>query len=95
VDVSRKTLDHLTAEGFLSSCTSRLALTDPLRECKAAGFWKPVSRVFVENAASRRLLRELRFRGVEVYEKHGLLDGVRRDVVIVECLLTNNLITTP
>jgi L-amino acid N-acyltransferase YncA len=53
-----------------------------------AGFWKLVSRVFVENAASRGLMRSVGFREVGVYERHGQLDGVWRDVVIVEKLLT-------
>lgn len=53
----------------------------------AARFWKLVSRVFVENEASRRLLRGLGFREVGVYERHGRLDGRWRDVVIVERLL--------
>jgi L-amino acid N-acyltransferase YncA len=52
-----------------------------------AGLWKLVSRVFVENVASRRLLRSLGFREVGVYQRHGQLDGVWRDVVIVERLL--------
>ena len=54
---------------------------------RAAGFWKLVSRVFVENAANRSLLRSVGFREVGVYEKHARLDGVWRDVVIVEKLL--------
>ncbi|MBO0778114.1 MAG: N-acetyltransferase [Ktedonobacteraceae bacterium] len=69
----------------------RLAMTRLLQECERAGFWKLVSRVFVENAASRGLLRSLGFREVGIYEKHGRLDGVWRDVVIVEYVLTNNL----
>ena len=56
-----------------------------------AGFWKLVSRVFVENAPSRRLLRSAGFREVGVYEKHARLDGAWRDVVIVERLLPSNL----
>ena len=52
-----------------------------------AGFWKLVSRIFVENAPSRRLMKSLGFREVGIYEKHGQLDGVWRDVVIVELLL--------
>ncbi|MEA2345280.1 MAG: hypothetical protein QOF63_3449 [Thermoanaerobaculia bacterium] len=55
---------------------------------RAAGFWKLVSRVFVENEASRALLRAVGFREVGVYERHGRLDGEWRDVVIVEKLLT-------
>ena len=69
----------------------RLALEHLLHESEATGFWKLVSRVFVENAASRGLLRALGFREVGVYEKHGQLDGVWRDVVIVEYLLVRNL----
>ena len=61
-----------------------LALFDAARE---AGFWKLVSRVFVENAASRALLRSIGFREVGTYERHAQLDGIWRDVVIVEKLL--------
>jgi L-amino acid N-acyltransferase YncA len=52
-----------------------------------AGFWKLVSRVFVENTASRELLKRVGFREVGIYERHARLDGVWRDVVIVEKLL--------
>jgi phosphinothricin acetyltransferase len=69
----------------------RLALEALLQQAEQAGFWKLVSRVFIENAASRRLLRSLGFREVGIYEKHGQLDGVWRDVVIVERLLPVNL----
>jgi L-amino acid N-acyltransferase YncA len=65
----------------------RLALFRFIKECERAGFWKLVSRVFVENAASRALLQAVGFREVGVYEKHGQLEGVWRDVVIVEYLL--------
>ncbi|MDB5312726.1 MAG: GCN5-related N-acetyltransferase [Gemmataceae bacterium] len=65
----------------------RLALAELAAACAAAGFWKLVSRVFPENAASRALLRRLGFREVGVYEKHAQLDGVWRDVLIVEKLL--------
>jgi phosphinothricin acetyltransferase len=58
---------------------------------REAGFWKLLSRVFVENAASRGLLRSIGFREVGIYEKHGKLDGVWRDVVIVEYLIRENL----
>src|SRR5579863_2738174 len=59
----------------------RQALEGLLQEVERAGFWKLVSRVFVENAASRALLRSFGFREVGVYEKHAQLDGVWRDVV--------------
>jgi phosphinothricin acetyltransferase len=58
-----------------------------IEAARAAGFWKLVSRVFIENTASRALLRKIGFREVGIYEKHAMLDGVWRDVVIVEKLL--------
>ena len=73
----------------------RLAMQRLLQASEAAGFWKLVSRAFVENAASRGLLRSLGFREVGIYEKHGQLDGIWRDVVIVEYLCERNLVTTP
>ena len=65
----------------------RLAMLALIDAARAAGFWKLVSRVFVENAASRGLLRAVGFREVGTYERHAQLDGVWRDVVIVERLL--------
>ena len=67
----------------------RLAMTELMRQAAAAGMWKLVSRVFTENAASRSLLKSLGFREVGIYQKHAQLDGVWRDVVIVERLLDN------
>jgi L-amino acid N-acyltransferase YncA len=68
----------------------RVAMAALLEAARAAGFWKLLSRVFVENEASRGLLRSLGFREVGVYEKHAQLDGVWRDVVIVERLIPEN-----
>jgi len=65
----------------------RMAMEALFTAARDAGFWKLVSRVFVENTASRALLRATGFREVGIYEKHGQLDGVWRDVVIVEKLL--------
>jgi phosphinothricin acetyltransferase len=62
-----------------------------LPACEQAGLWKLVSRVFPDNAASRALCAYAGFREVGVYEKHARLDGVWRDVIIVERLLTSNL----
>ncbi len=70
----------------------RAVLGALISAAEAAGFWKLVSRVFVENTASRALIGSLGFREVGIYEKHGKLDGVWRDVVIVERLLPANLI---
>jgi phosphinothricin acetyltransferase len=64
------------------------ALMEALADAAAErGFWKLVSRVFVENTASRALLTSAGFREVGVYRRHGKLDGVWRDVVIVERLI--------
>ena len=65
----------------------RMAMLALIDAARAAGFWKLVSRVFVENAASRGLLRKVGFREVGTYERHARLDGVWRDVVIVERLV--------
>lgn len=65
----------------------RMVMEQLLVEAERAGFWKLVSRVFPENRASRTLLNKLGFREVGVYQKHAQLDGVWRDVVIVERLL--------
>lgn len=69
----------------------RMAMGALIGAAERAGFWKLVSRVFVENGPSRRLLRSAGFREVGVYEKHARLDDVWRDVVIVERLITSNL----
>lgn len=65
----------------------RVALQALMEAAKEAGFWKLLSRIFPENTASRGLVRELGFREVGIYEKHGQLDGQWRDVVIVERLI--------
>ena len=56
-----------------------------------AGLWKLLSRIFPENVGSRALCARAGFREVGVYEKHGKLDGVWKDVVIVERLIPTNL----
>jgi phosphinothricin acetyltransferase len=68
----------------------RAAMTALIEAARAAGFWKLVSRVFVENSASRGLLVSLGFREVGIYESHARLDGRWRDVVIVEKLLVEH-----
>lgn len=62
-----------------------------LAAAERAGLWKLLSRVFPENTASRALCAKCGFREVGVYERHAKLDGVWRDVVIVERLLPTNL----
>lgn len=69
----------------------RMALAALIGIAEQAGYWKLVSRIFPENHASRRLIQSLGFREVGSYEKHGKLDGVWRDVIIVERLIPANL----
>jgi phosphinothricin acetyltransferase len=68
------------------------SLIDAARE---RGYWKLVSRVFPANSASRALCRSCGFREVGVYEKHGRLDGEWLDVIIVERLILENLVSSP
>jgi len=79
---------YVSARGRGVGGAAMAALIDAAEK---AGFWKLLSRVFVENHASRKLIRKFGFREVGVYEKHGQLDGVWRDVVIVERLIPANL----
>ena len=65
----------------------RLAMQALIDAATAAGFWKLVSRVFVENLRSRAMLQAIGFREIGIYERHARLHGVWRDVVIVERLL--------
>lgn len=60
------------------------ALFDAARD---AGFHKLVSRVFPENTPSLKLLDRLGWRQIGIYRRHGQLDSVWKDVVIVEKLL--------
>lgn len=59
--------------------------------CAIAGITKLVARIFPENTASLALCARHGFRVVGTYEKHGVLDGEWRDVVIVERLFPENL----
>ena len=65
----------------------RAALEALVAACPPAGVTKLVSRIFPENTASLALCRALGFREVGTYRRHGMLDGVWRDVVVVEVLL--------
>jgi len=76
------------ARGQGAGTVAMRALLDAV---KPAGIWKLVSRIFVENLASRRLMASMGFREVGIYEKHGKLDGQWRDVVIVERLIPENI----
>jgi L-amino acid N-acyltransferase YncA len=75
------------ARKWRSKGAGRMAMTALNDAARAAGFHKLVSRVFPENTASLRMIDALGFRQAGVYRRHGQLDGVWRDVVIVEKLL--------
>ncbi len=65
----------------------RLALEGLVVKATELGYLKLISRIFVENVASRGLVKRLGFREVGIYNRHAKLDGDWRDVVIVELLL--------
>jgi L-amino acid N-acyltransferase YncA len=75
------------ARGARGRGVGKMALVALFDTARAAGFHKLVSRVFPENTVSLRMLDSLGWRQVGRYERHGRLDGVWRDVVIVEKLL--------
>lgn len=68
-----------------------VAMQALIEAATTAGYWKLLSRVFVENEASLALMAKVGFRQVGVHEKHGKLDDVWRDVVAVERLLEGNI----
>ena len=76
-----------TARAARGHGAGEAAMRALIEAAQRAGFWKLVSRVFVENRSSRALLRRLAFREVGTYERHAQLRGIWRDVVIVERLL--------
>jgi L-amino acid N-acyltransferase YncA len=65
----------------------RAALQGLVEVARAAGTLKLLSRIFPENTASLALCRSLGFREVGTYRRHGRLDGIWRDTVVVELLL--------
>ncbi len=64
-----------------------LAMRELVAHARAAGAWKLVARIFVDNAPSRMLVAALGFREVGVHHRHAKLDGRWRDVVVVEKFL--------
>ncbi len=76
---------------FRGRGAGRLAMQTIIHEAEKAGFWKLLSRVFLDNQPSRKLIAAAGFREVGIYKKHGKLDGVWRDVLIVERLIPANV----
>ena len=73
--------------GWRGRGAGTMALDALHQAARSAGFHKLVSRVFPENRSSLNMLAALGWRQVGIYRRHGQLDGVWRDVVIVEALL--------
>ena len=76
---------------FRGQGAGRLSMHAIVKEAEKAGFWKLLSRIFLDNQPSRKLIASAGFREVGIYEKHGKLDGVWRDVLIVERLIPANI----
>lgn len=69
----------------------RLAMAALIDASRAGGLWKLMSRIFPENRASLSLMARMGFKEIGVHEKHGKLEGVWKDCVIVEMLLPENI----
>jgi phosphinothricin acetyltransferase len=65
----------------------RAVLAALIKAAESAGLHKLTSRVFLENTASRDLLKGLGFEEIGIHRRHGQSDGRWRDCVIVERLL--------
>ena len=68
-----------------------VAMTALIEAAREARLWKLMSRVFPQNRASLGLMAAMGFKEIGVHEKHGKLDGVWRDCVIVEQVFPQNL----
>lgn len=82
-------------EDYRGRGVGRIMMEAFIPACEQVGLWKLVSRIFPENMASRTLCRRVGFREVGVYEKHAQLDGVWKDVVIVERILPGTIENPP
>jgi L-amino acid N-acyltransferase YncA len=67
------------------------AMTALIEASRRQGLWKLLSRIFPENRASLALMARMGFKKIGIHEKHGKLDGVWRDCVIVERIIPENL----
>jgi len=69
----------------------RHLLEATIESARAGGLWTLQAGIFPENEPSLALHRRLGFRDVGVRERIGRLDGVWRDVVLLELRLENSL----
>jgi L-amino acid N-acyltransferase YncA len=68
-----------------------VAMTALIEAAREAKLWKLLSRVFPENRASLGLMAAMGFKELGLHEKHGKLDGIWRDVVLIERLIPENI----
>jgi phosphinothricin acetyltransferase len=69
----------------------KLALSALYQAAREVGLWKLVSRIFPENAAVRELNRSVGVREIGLHRNHAQLDGVWRDVIVVEWAIAENV----
>jgi L-amino acid N-acyltransferase YncA len=67
------------------------AMAALIEAARVDGLWKLTSRIFPENRASLALMARMGVKEIGVHAKHGKLDGVWKDCVIVELLIAENL----
>jgi L-amino acid N-acyltransferase YncA len=65
----------------------RRLLEELERRAAELGYWKLTGKLFPENAASVALVRRCGWREVGMHLRHGRLEGVWRDVLVVERLI--------
>ena len=70
-----------------TSPSERGASASVIERARAGGLWTLLAGIFPDNLASLALHRALGFREVGVRERIGELDGVWRDVVLLELRL--------
>jgi L-amino acid N-acyltransferase YncA len=75
------------AAGDRGRGVGRALLTAAIASARAGGLWTLQAGIFPENGASLALHRSLGFREVGVRQRIGQLDGVWRDVVLLELRL--------
>ena len=69
----------------------QVAMAALIAAAEETGMWKLMSRVFPENRASLGLMARMGFSEIGLHQKHGKLDGVWKDCVIVERLIPENV----
>jgi phosphinothricin acetyltransferase len=69
----------------------QVAMASLIEQARTGRLWKLMSRVFPENRASLSLMARMGFKEIGVHEKHGKLEGVWKDCVIVELLIPENI----